>query len=99
MPLLIICRNSLAEIAAREFAKVQREQAYNLLEGFLYRLRDILGDEESPFKEFAQPKEQTLLSDKLAVTLAWLNDEGDEASADVLFAKRAELECVSSRGR
>ncbi|KIO24390.1 hypothetical protein M407DRAFT_15428 [Tulasnella calospora MUT 4182] len=87
-------QSRLAEIAARETAKVQREQAYNLLEGFLYRLRDLFEDDSSAFHEFAQPDEQTRLSDKLATTMTWLHDKGDEASADVLFAKRAELETM-----
>ncbi|KAG8893150.1 lumenal Hsp70 protein, partial [Tulasnella sp. 417] len=85
-------QSRLAEIAAREAAKAQREQAYNLLEGFLYRLRDLLEDDSSAFHEFAQPDEQARLSDKLATTMTWLHDDGEEAAADVLLAKRAELE-------
>ncbi|KAG8908730.1 lumenal Hsp70 protein [Tulasnella sp. 408] len=87
-------RSRLAEIAAREAAKAKREQAFNLLEGFLYRLRDLLEDDSNPFHEFAQPDEQARLSDKLATTMSWLHDEGEEAAADVLLAKRAELENI-----
>ncbi|KAG8986711.1 lumenal Hsp70 protein, partial [Tulasnella sp. 427] len=88
-------RSRLAEIAAREAAKAKREHAFNHLEGYLYRLRDLLdGDDSSPFKEFAQPDEQTRLTEKMETTLAWLHDDGEEAAADVLVAKRVEIETI-----
>lgn len=83
----------LLAIADAEKAKARREEAYNMLEGYLYRIRDLLnGDSGTPFKEFAQPHEQKKLTEGLAETLAWLHDDSDNATADELWAKRNTLE-------
>ncbi|KAG8930515.1 lumenal Hsp70 protein [Tulasnella sp. 418] len=84
----------LVAIEAAEKAKARREEAYNHLEGYLYRLRDLLeGDSKSPFMDFSQPAERELLTQKLAEGFEWLA-ENDKADATELWKKRDELEAV-----
>ncbi|KAG8984460.1 lumenal Hsp70 protein [Tulasnella sp. JGI-2019a] len=85
----------LTNILEAEAAKSRREEAYNNLEGYLYRLRDLIsGDDGTPFKEFVQPAELSSLSRGLDETLQWLNEEADDADATLLWKKRNDLEKV-----
>ncbi|KAG8889026.1 lumenal Hsp70 protein [Tulasnella sp. 332] len=91
----VAARGRLASIVEKEAAKSHRDEAYNNLEGYLYRLRDLIdGDDDTPFKEFVQPKELLSLSKGLAEALDWLNDEADAADAQLLWKKRNDLEKI-----
>jgi len=70
-----------------------REEAHNTLEGYLYKLRDLLDDgPETPFMKCSQQSERQTLSQKLSETIAWLHDEGDAADTTKLWEKRSALE-------
>jgi hypoxia up-regulated 1 len=75
-------------------AKREREEAYNNLEGFLYRLRRLLSDdsEDSPFKHFSTPEERTMIEDAVNSAMEWLDGAGAHANAKELWAKRDAIE-------
>ena len=83
----------LSAIDAKEAAKRRREEARNNLEGYLYRLRDLLeGDEENPFKQCSKPEERQLLTEKMEDALHWLNNEADDAETVQFWDKRSVIE-------
>lgn len=76
-----------------EMSRQLREEAHNTLEGYLYKLRDLLDDgPETPFMKCSQSSERQTLSHKLSETIAWLHDEGDTADTVQLWEKRSVLE-------
>jgi len=67
------------------------------LEGYLYRLRDLLdGDAETPFIGFSREEERRTLSEGMVDALEWFDNEGQTADAATIWAKRDYLECVPS---
>jgi hypoxia up-regulated 1 len=86
----------LREIDAIEGSKRRKEEARNNLEGYLYKLRDLLGDEsETPFRKCSQPGERSAIHEKLEETLTWMHDESDDADTPHFLDKLSGLECVS----
>jgi hypoxia up-regulated 1 len=77
-----------------ESAKARKEEARNTLEGYLYKLRDLLDEEnkDTPFKECSQPQERSAISVKLEETFTWLHDKGDVAETSQFLDKRNALE-------
>lgn len=85
----------LSSLLEAERNKARREEALNLLEGYLYRLRDLLdGDSSSSFEEFVQPDERLQLAQGLERSLAWLNEAAHTADAVTLRKMRDDLEYV-----
>ena len=87
------CR--LATIREQEHAKVLREEAVNNLEGYLYRLRDLLDDtitSPSSFKEFVQDSELVKLQDGLVEGTKWMHSEIDKADTNTIWKKRNDIE-------
>jgi hypothetical protein len=80
----------------KEAVKRRNEDARNDLEGYLYRVRDLLSDdgEHAPFVKCSQPIERDEISAKLEETLAWLNEEGDRAETTTLVEKHKALKYV-----
>ncbi|KAI0651124.1 actin-like ATPase domain-containing protein [Trametes meyenii] len=89
-------REKLLAVDAEESAKRKREEARNTLEGYIYKLRDLLSDDssESPFVKCSQPSERKALSEKVDNTLAWLQDHGDDATTIEYIDKRTALESL-----
>lgn len=86
-------RERLRALDDMEMSKQLREEAHNTLEGYLYKLRDLLNDgPETPFTKCSQPSERQTLSNKLSETIEWLHDEGDTADTLQLWEKRSVLE-------
>jgi hypoxia up-regulated 1 len=86
-------RGSLRALDNLEVSRQLREEAHNTLEGYLYKLRDLLDDgAETPFTKCSQQSERKALSKKLSETIAWLHDEGDTADTVKLWEKRSALE-------
>jgi hypoxia up-regulated 1 len=77
-----------------EAAKVRKDEARNTLEGYLYRLRDLLddGNEETPFKKCSTASERQAITEKLEESFTWLHDRGDTAETSQLLDKRISLE-------
>lgn len=84
----------LREIKQAETRKYQREEARNMLEAFIYRVRDLL--EDAGFTEASLEHERKLIGDKAADANEWLWDQADQATTKELKAKRTEIECVNS---
>lgn len=79
-----------------ELAKRRNEDARNDLEGYLYRIRDLLEDDnqEAPFVKCSKDVERRQIKQKLDETFAWINDEGDHAETNKLVEKHADLSYV-----
>ena len=70
----------LAALDATALARMKRAEARNHLEGYLYRLRDLLdGDADTPFMGFSKEEEREKLAAGLQETMHWLNEESDSA--------------------
>jgi hypothetical protein len=87
----------IKEIAEAEKRKHAREEARNSLEGFVYRIRDLSGDET--FVNASTASERSILAEKLRQTEEWLWAESDRAMTKDLRSKRYELEYVLPRPR
>jgi hypothetical protein len=84
----------LREVERDEATKRRREEARNSLEGYLYRVRDLLSDPNSdtPFMKCSQEEERKSLSEKVEETMSWLHDRGDLAETSQLYDKRNAVE-------
>jgi len=80
----------------QESTKQRREEARNSLEGYLYRVRDLLDDDNSqtPFKKCSQESERKTIAQKLEESIAWLHEKGDYADTAQFLDKRNALEYV-----
>lgn len=88
-------RERLRALDNMEMSRQLREEAHNSLEGYLYKLRDLLNDgPETPFIKCSQLSERQTLSDKLSEIAAWLHEEGDTADRLQLWEKRSALETL-----
>ncbi|WVF72219.1 hypothetical protein IAT40_007031 [Kwoniella sp. CBS 6097] len=88
----------LTSIAAFESAKFAREEARNLLEGYLYRLSGLLSDdaENKALHEFASEKERKTLRKNVDEAMEWLGEEAERADEKTLRKKRADLEALEA---
>ncbi|KAF8749292.1 heat shock protein 70 family [Rhizoctonia solani] len=89
-------RKRLIALNAAASTKREREEAYNNLEGFLYRLRRLLSDDsdESPFNGFSTPEERAKIEEAVDAAMEWLDGAGSHANAKELWAKRDEIETM-----
>lgn len=86
----------LAAIDRLEAAKRRKEEARNTLEGYLYRLRDLLDDEPtSPFMKCSQEQERLAIREKIEDSHAWLHEDGEDADTNQYLDRRAAIEWVS----
>lgn len=96
-PMLIEPYNRLRLVDYEEAAKQRKEEARNNLEGYLYRVRDLLDDshQDTPFKKCSQESERKAIAEKVSETIAWLHDKGDLAETSQFWDKRNAVECVA----
>ncbi|CAA7262192.1 unnamed protein product [Cyclocybe aegerita] len=89
-------RARLRAIDAEEAAKSRREEVRNTFESYLYRLRDLLEDENdgAPFKKCSQEEERKAIAEKLENSFSWLHDRGDLAETSQFLDKRNALETL-----
>ncbi|CUA70584.1 Hypoxia up-regulated protein 1 [Rhizoctonia solani] len=89
-------RKRLVALNAAASTKREREEAFNNLEGFLYRLRRLLSDDsdESPFNGFSTPEERAKIEQAVDAAMEWLDGPGSNAKAKELWAKRDEIETM-----
>lgn len=87
-------RDRLVAIDREEAGKRRKEEARNSLEGYLYRVRDLLDDEnqETPFKKCSQEKERQAILAKLEEGFEWLHEHGDDAKTQQYIDQRAAIE-------
>ncbi len=75
----------------------RREEARNSLEGYLYRVRDLLEEEgETPFRKCSKEAERDTMKEKLEETLSWLHEHGDDADTRDYISRRTALESVAT---
>ncbi|KAF5314314.1 hypothetical protein D9619_011752 [Psilocybe cf. subviscida] len=89
-------RSRLRAIDAEENAKERRSEARNTFESYLYRLRDLLDEDntDTPFKKCSQSTEREEIQLKLEESFSWLNDKGDLAETSQFLDKRIALETL-----
>lgn len=80
----------LKAFSASDKARVQRDEAQNQLEGYTYKIRDIL--EREDFIAVSTEAERTKITELSSKTSEWLSDEGDDASKDELKARLKKLQ-------
>ncbi|KAG6005035.1 hypothetical protein E4U21_000550 [Claviceps maximensis] len=78
-------KDRLKAFAASDKARYQREEALNQLEGYTYKVRDLL--ESESFIASSTKKERTTLAERASEIGEWLYEDGAEAAKDVLVAK------------
>jgi hypoxia up-regulated 1 len=85
---------SLAAINNVEAEISARAEARNLLEGYLYRLTGLLGDDPSSdaLQKFSTAEEQKFLSTGAQAAFEWMAEEADTADLKTLKGKRSHLE-------
>ncbi|KAJ7468455.1 Hsp70 protein-domain-containing protein [Mycena latifolia] len=89
-------RSRLRAIDLDEAAVARKEEARNSFESYLYRLRDLLDEENrgTPFKQCSQESERKALAEKLDESFAWLHDRGDVAETSQFLDKRNAIETL-----
>ncbi|RDA87904.1 hypothetical protein CP532_1699 [Ophiocordyceps camponoti-leonardi (nom. inval.)] len=78
-------KDRLKAFAASDKARVQREETLNQLEGYTYKVRDLL--EGETFTSMSTEQERSVLADKASETSDWLYDGGSDATKEELKAK------------
>lgn len=73
-------------------ARRQREEALNQLEGFTYKVRDLL--ESETFIAASTETERKTLEEKSSAASDWLYEDGTDASKDELKGKLKELQDI-----
>ena len=89
----VLMLDSLTSVASFEAAKGSREEARNLLEGYLYRLSGLLNvdADNRALHDFATEAERTTLSELLRASFEWLSDNAERADEASLRQKREAL--------
>lgn len=81
----------VADVVARK--KANKEEARNVLEGYVYRVRDLV--EEEWFKKASKEEERNAITSKQRELSEWLNSpEGDKADTSALKLKKGSLESL-----
>jgi hypoxia up-regulated 1 len=91
-PLMSLYR--LRVLDSEEAARNRRDEARNTLESYLYRLRDLIDNDndDTPFRKCSKESERHAISEKLEGSFIWLHDKGDAADTTQLLDKRIALE-------
>ena len=83
----------MVAIDKEEANKRFKEEARNSLEGYLYRVRDLLEDTSAtPFMRCSQERERVAMREKLEQTFGWLHDEGEDADTVEYIGRRSAIE-------
>ncbi|KAI1471199.1 stress protein ORP150 [Daldinia caldariorum] len=87
-------KDRIKAFEASDKSRRLREEALNQLEGFTYRVRDLL--ESESFVAASTPKERAKLEKKASEASDWLYDDGADASREELKAKLKGLKDIVS---
>lgn len=80
---------------AEEAAIAAREEQRNIIEGYMYKLRDLLdSDSQHTFVKHSQESERRAIARQLKEVSNWFNTHADEAQTKDFIEKRSSLECV-----
>jgi hypothetical protein len=81
---------------AEEAAIAAREEQRNILEGYLYKIRDLLeSDSQHPFVRHSQDPERRAISRQLKDVSNWFHTHADNAQTKDFVEKRSSLEWVT----
>ena len=80
----------LSKFASSDRSRRLREEALNSLEGYTYRVRDILTDDS--FQSASTESQRSDIEKLLGNTSEWLHEEGSTATLEVLRQKLKDLE-------
>lgn len=88
--------NRLHAIEAVERQVVEKAEARNQLEGYLYRLQNLLGPDagSKALQDFSTESEKKQLEAALAAGFEWMSENADKANAADLRDQRDDIECV-----
>lgn len=75
-------KNRLAAFDASDLARVKREEAFNELEGYIYRAQDLLENED--FKKAVTPETLDNLAKQLSTMSDWIHEDGSESGTTEL---------------
>lgn len=89
---LTAIKDRLKAFDASDRARRQREEVLNQLEGFTYKVRDLLENEE--FIGASTAEERATLAKKNSETSDWLYEDGADATKDVLKSRLKELQDI-----
>jgi hypoxia up-regulated 1 len=87
----------LRAIASYEGAMRAREEARNMLEGYLYKLQNLLSGDEEEHKNlhaFSTKTERKRIKDLVDETLEWLHEHAEQATVHSLIGKREAIEAL-----
>lgn len=88
----MILESRLREVKAVETRKLAREEARNVLEAYIYKVRDLV--DQPSFKAASLESERKVIEEKNEAANEWLWDEADQAPTKDLKDKKSELEYV-----
>ncbi|KAH8678138.1 Hsp70 protein-domain-containing protein [Xylariales sp. PMI_506] len=86
---LIKSKDRIKAFEASDRARRQREEALNQLEGFTYKIRDLLDGES--FIAASTEEERTALEEAASAASDWLYEDGVDASKDELKSRLKQL--------
>ncbi|KAH9061968.1 Hsp70 protein-domain-containing protein [Lactarius vividus] len=88
-------RQRLIQMEAEEAAIAAREEQRNILEGYMYKLRDLLdSDSQHTFVKYSQDSERRAIGRQLKEVSNWFNTHADEAQTKDFVEKRTSLETL-----
>ncbi|KAH9062604.1 Hsp70 protein-domain-containing protein [Lactarius deliciosus] len=88
-------RQRLIKMEAEEAAIAAREEQRNILEGYMYKLRDLLdSDSQHTFVKYSQDSERRAIGRQLKEVSNWFNTHADEAQTKDFVEKRTSLETL-----
>lgn len=85
-------KDRLKAFAKSDAARMQRSEAHNSLEGFTYKVRDLLDSEV--FVAASTEAERKTLEEKSSAASDWLYEGGSEASTEELKKRLKELQDI-----
>lgn len=89
---IMAARKRLIAVDNAEKLRNKKEEARNMLEGYSYRMRDLLvGEPTSPFILYSKEEERRKLEERMGEAFALVN-EGDDAELAELWRRREEME-------
>ncbi|KAH9954483.1 actin-like ATPase domain-containing protein [Russula dissimulans] len=88
-------RQRLIMMEAEEAAIAAREEQRNILEGYVYKIRDLLeSDSQHPFVRHSQESERRAISRKLKDVSSWFHTHADDAQTKDFIEQRSSLEAL-----
>lgn len=85
-------KDKLAYLQAKDDERMAKLAAKNTLEAYLYGVKNKVEDEAAAVELVSTEEQRTALSELVASSLEWLDDDGYDAVTDVYVSKKADVE-------